>query len=973
MKRIAAAIILLLAIPSACLAAFGIFQTYLPQPAANPNLRQQNFFGLTGSDWSNFTGNYTPGLGNPAVATDDYYHQNGLAGFRPFDLTAADCGATGASIAASRGRYAWAFSADHGQGGDAVWNGSFSFRIGYSNDPGVPPDRANFIYDIGNVAATPTVATITASISNGSGGAGNILAVSAVTGFITNGGAANVSGSGVTTAQITSQSTGTAGSTGNYVIGGAAQFVASQTMTVTQASYFLYYGAQLVCNPDDSTYPFYLYAEGQANSVQHQQGVMKSADLLTWTTPQPTHISLNFNSWSSFQKVRRIGTGNWTSLGYQIGYPQNGNTNARSEWTSTDGLIWAPAPNSSTNMNWCIPASNQSGTSTTCTGNGIKVEQSPDTDQSATISGSPWTLGHLNTLVGGTRIGSQWAGRAPLDADFNVIDSPAQVNVSSAYGGEYPGPSYLQVVNGYVEDGIAHYYAAVGWPISSGLWVQAPFATYSNNGGCAANPVVNGQQGFFQFTGFTSGTTLTVQSLGTGTIQLGSLIYGNGISTTTNNRIVSQISGTPNGVGDYTISSSITVGSGTISGSSCGGLWQQAIDYYTEVVDATAAASAAPVGVRATCAAGTASLTWYNSLPHQNYRVYRGTSAGSQPTLVGDVTGTSTTNVPGSDGVFYYKVVTINGTEQGSRIVSTYCSSSSAFVNAHMARALAAGADASTCDKAWMDTFDAWLVSNSLSNNLLFATMVDFCVAKDGSNVISKIFDMGTTRLPRGGDYTPTTSNTTYNATGINGNPAWVNGTNTAYGYYGGDRAYLNNIRRQTQITFFAAYQKPGTAAANAFVLGQFTNRTQLSHTSGSPGSISCLIYDGTQQKDATATVSGSATDFHTMACTYDGDEWRAWSDATMGSLCSGCDSLAIPSPNLSPADNLTGQIGSANLTSLLISGSETGYYNRSAGAVNATGNTAQFSGGAQIVFDKALTSGQMTSLNTLIRTHYGF
>lgn len=969
MKRLFTA---LLAICALCWGAEARFPRGKPESAINPsNLRQQNFFGLTGTDWTNFTGNYTPGLGNPAVATDDYYHQNGLAGFVPFDLTAPECGATGASIAASRGRYAWAFSADHGQGGDAVWNGSFDFRIGYSNDPGVPPDRALSIYEIqySGVTTAPTIATVTASISNGSGGAGNFLDVSAVTGFITRGGAGRVTGAGVTTASITSQSTGTAGSTGRYVINGAAQFVASQTMTITQIDFGLYYGAQLVCNPDDATYPFYLYSEGAGNNVQHQQGVLKSADLLTWTMPQPTHISLDFNSWSSFQRVRRIGTGNWQSLGFQIGYPQNGSTNARAKWTSTDGLIWSPAPNSSTNMNSCIPSSNQVGTGNSCTGTSVKLEQAEASPESVSVGGTPFGMGRLNSEVGGSRVGSQWAGRAPLDSNYSVINSPSQVNVSSAYGGVYPGPSYLQTVTSFHESGIIHYYAMLGWPISSGLWVQAPYATYSNNGGCAANPTVGGQQGFFQFTGSTSGTTLTVSALGTGTIQLGSLIYGTGLSAAGNVRIVSQINGTPNGVGDYTISTSITLSSRTINGSSCGGLWQQAMDYYTEVIDATAAANAAPVGVRATCAAGTASLTWFNSLPHQNYRIYRGTSAGSQPTLLGDLTGTSTTNVPGSDGVFYYKVVTMNGTEQGSRIVSTYCSSSSAFVNAHMTRALAAGADASTCNKTWMDTFDGWLVSNSLSTNLMFATMVDFCVAKSGS-VITKIFDMGTTRLPRGGDYTPTTSNTTYSATGINSRPAWVNGTTSSYGWYGGNQAYVNNIRRKTQITFFTAYQKPGTGAINSFVLGQFGSRTQQSHTSGAPGSISCLMYDGVNQRDATVAVSGLATDFHTMGCTYDGAEWKAWSDAVAGTAIT---DLVIPRPTLSPADSLTGQIGSDNLVSLLISGSDSGLFNRGAKAPNPTGTFAQYSGAAQIVFDKALTGAQMTSLHNLIRTQYGF
>ena len=941
-------------------AQFAIFQTALP---SNPNLRQENFFGLTGSDWTSFTGNYTPGLGNPAVATDDYYHQNGLSGFRPYDLTAADCGATGASIAASRGRYAWPLAADHGAGVGAVWNGSFNFRMGYSNDPGVPPSRLDTIYLGENPVASPAISTITASISNGSGGAGNVLNVTAYTGLITNAGQATVSGAGVTSATISSQSSGTAGQTGNYVIGGAAQLVASQTMTVSQANYQLYYDISLVCNPDDATNPFYLYAEGQASSVQHQMGVIKSADLLTWTTAAPTHNALNFGTWSSFQRVNRIGAGNWSSTGFQASYPQNGNVFARSTWTSSDASIWAPG---TTNLNWCLPSSSQVGTTTGCTGANRVIEpaQSPDT---ISASGAPWIMGKISTYSGSTRVGDQWVGRAAVDANQSVIDSPSAVNVSSPYGGVYPGPTYLQAVTGYVEDGIAHYYVAKGWPISNGLWVQAPFATYSNNGGCAANPVVNGQAGFFQFTGSTSGTTLTVSALGTGTIQLGSLIYGNGISTTTNNRIVSQINGTPNGVGDYTISSSITVGSGTISGSSCGGLWQQALDYYTEVIDASAAAGAAPVGVRASCASSTATINWYGGvLPTDTMRLYRGTTAGSQTTLVGDFAGTSATDTGMTlDAVTYYKLVYLSsGVEQKNRVVSTYCSASIyPEVNAHMTRALAEGADVTTCNTAMMDTFYGWLTSEGLTNNLMFATMPEFCVAKSGS-VISKVFDMGSTRLPRGGDYTPLTANTTYNATGINGKPAWVNANATDYGYYGGGSSYLNNIRRKTQITLFSLYQKPGTGAYQPFVTGQGTIRMLLQHSSGSPGGINCLLSDATQQKTATATVA-SATAVNSAACTFDGTDWLAYGNAAAGSPQTG---LVIPSPNLNPPDMLTGQIGQANGVFTLMSGSDSGLWNKLTGTYAPNGNAAQSSVRVQMAFDIRLTGAQITSLDALVR-----
>lgn len=105
-----------------------------------------------------------------------------------------------------------------------------------------------------------------------------------------------------------------------------------------------------------------------------------------------------------------------------------------------------------------------------------------------------------------------------------------------------------------------------------------------------------------------------------------------------------------------------------------GGLDDEMVDYYTYVYDATAAASAAPVGVRASCVDGVVTLQWYDALPHQNYRVYRGTDATTQATLIGDVSGLSTTNSPTPGSVYYYKVVTLNSGEQGSRVVSTYVS-----------------------------------------------------------------------------------------------------------------------------------------------------------------------------------------------------------------------------------------------------------------------------------------------------------
>lgn len=338
---------------------------------------------------------------------------------------------------------------------------------------------------------------------------------------------------------------------------------------------------------------------------------------------------------------------------------------------------------------------------------------------------------------------------------------------------------------------------------------------------------------------------------------------------------------------------------------------------------------------------------------------------GSQPTLVGDFTGTSATDTGMTlNAVTYYKLVYLNGgIEQKNRVVSTYCSTSSAFVNAHLTRASAEGADMATCDRTFMDTFDAWLTSNGLTNNLLLATMPEFCVAQS-AGVISRVFDMGTTRLPRGGDYTPLTLNTTYNATGISSKPAWVNGTTTSYGYYGGDSSYLNTIRRKTQITLFSLYQKPGTAAFQPLVIGESAIRLMLQHSSGSPGTINCLLSDATQQKTATATVA-SATAVNSAACTFDGTDWLAYGNASAGSPQTG---LVIPSPNLNPPDMLTGQIGSSNGVYVLMSGTDRGSWNKLTANYSPNGSAALSSVRAQIVFDKALSGAQITSLDAMVR-----
>lgn len=106
-----------------------------------------------------------------------------------------------------------------------------------------------------------------------------------------------------------------------------------------------------------------------------------------------------------------------------------------------------------------------------------------------------------------------------------------------------------------------------------------------------------------------------------------------------------------------------------------GGLNEQYIDCYAYVFDATAAQASAPCGVKVSCAAGVATISWDNVPSGRTYRVKRGTDGTTFGTTVGDVTGTSTTDSPTPGSVYYYQVTSLHGgVEQASRVVSTYVS-----------------------------------------------------------------------------------------------------------------------------------------------------------------------------------------------------------------------------------------------------------------------------------------------------------
>lgn len=320
-----------------------------------------------------------------------------------------------------------------------------------------------------------------------------------------------------------------------------------------------------------------------------------------------------------------------------------------------------------------------------------------------------------------------------------------------------------------------------------------------------------------------------------------------------------------------------------------GGLDHQFIDKLVVRVNDTAARLAAPVGVSVSCAAGTVTIAWKDALPQNTYRVYRGTNATTQATLIGDVTGTSTTDSP-SAGRYWYKVVTLDsGTERGSRALSVYASSSSAFVNEHIDRVLDDGADISTVNRDFLDRADGMLDSVGIRNVLEIMSHPAMGADTTAPGGFLKVYDLGTTRLPRSEDFKARTADTTYDATGVNGGPCWINANTNSWGYWGNLKRG-NTIQMKRQITIIVAYERTQTTDDFTFVgtgpiwdnLIDGNKIIALKHTAGTPGSIEFSLSDETSTKTATVTASGSGMQI--AIGTYDGTSMYAYTGGTAGS-----------------------------------------------------------------------------------------
>lgn len=636
-----------------------------------------------------------------------------------------------------------------------------------------------------------------------------------------------------------------------------------------QTGFFYYHVHKVLYNPDAAGNKFHVYCEAQANSLQHELSLLTTNDFLTYTSVGPVIPTVTFDGWTSFGNPVRRGTGDWFTVAFMDG----SNFKGFALYTSTDGIAWSFD-------HQLTPTTGASAYKNIINGSFMNP-----CGRYVTYQSQDYVL-CIEQLNGGASGEDTYATLVAIDASKNFLASPAPIRLSNAYDQAYPGPTQVQSIGSYLEDGVMHFFV---------------------------------NRGFFS-------------------------------------------SGSSYGLADGTYAQG-------------GGLWQQFTDRYRFIYDAILAADAAPVGVKASCASGVVTLTWDNALPNQTYRVYKGSSSGTQATLVGDVTGTSTTHSPTAGQQWWFKVVTLNaGVEKSSRVVHCYVSSNTVMVNNHVNRVIDDGGDSSKIDFTFLASVDSYLTSNDYYKFLMNWTDARFGIKVDGSGFISKIYCLGTTRLPRGGDYTPTTSdtfpstssNTSYSATSFRGTtPSWVNNAATAHGFFGNGIA--NNFQRKNEITLIAAYQRPsGTGVATLFGYGQFTTGMFLQQDAGSSGNISFTMYQSAFAggSGVTATVAfASATTAKVVAGVFDGSNMTTYLDGTPGTPVS---ASAFTNPTLLNDNVLRGDYETASSTCVaLVSGSQTGRQTLATRAYTMD-NQGLFTGACLAVFEKGLPSGAITAIGAM-------
>jgi hypothetical protein len=681
----------------------------------------------------------------------------------------------------------------------------------------------------------------------------------------------------------------------------------------SQVNYGMYQTPHLVYNPDSAGDKFYIYGESTANGFQHELGLITTSDFLTYTELGPAIPTTAFAGWASFGRPQRLGVNNWVV--YSFGTVNGVSANpipSYYKYTSTDGFAWTP-----------------------------------DYSQ-VVLGGGPFlTVAGQDYMLGLERGTNDYI--SIFSVDSNKLYTGTTTRISTAFGNstgnttDYPGPTYLQDVGCYEEDGIASIYATRGF-----------FSGVNNE--LMDGPYLGNSPTFFDITASITSNVMDVTSIPVGAPPLQ---VGFRLRISSAMIVITSFGTGTGGIGTYNVTATSNRASGTINIASNGGLWQQFVDLYYLTTDASSAANAAPLGVKADCTSGTVTVSWDNVPPGRTYRIYRGTSSATQSTLVGDVTGTSITDTPTLNAQYWYKVVTLNGgVEQKNRVVDVYVSNNSQMVNRHVRRVINDGGDTTKIDMTFLASVDSYLTSNNYYRYLLYWVDARFGVKLDGSGFVSKVYCLGTTRLPRGGDYTPTTSNTfpstssntSYSATSFRGTtPSWVNNASTARGYFGNGRT--NQIQRKNELTLIAAYQRPNTTGIVSFFgTGQFSSGFYLQQASGTSGNVTFAI----ESTPSTAAFA-SGTAAHVAAGVYDGTNLTCILDGVAGTPVDG---TSFTNPTMTKSNALRGDYGSSSYstTMTLMSGTRSGLSTNASKTYNTSDSQGQFTCACLAVFEKGST-----------------
>jgi hypothetical protein len=227
---------------------------------------------------------------------------------------------------------------------------------------------------------------------------------------------------------------------------------------------------------------------------------------------------------------------------------------------------------------------------------------------------------------------------------------------------------------------------------------------------------------------------------------------------------------------------------------------------------------------------------------------------------------------------------------------------------------------------------------------------------------LSKVYCLGSTIHPRGGDWTPATSSTTYSATGWNSLPCWTAATGTAQGYFGSGR--LNNIRRarNSGLTLVGSMQRSHTNAVTLFGYGEFGSSYYLQVGSGSPGAA-VMSFMATADTHATTLANN---DDHIIGGVITQTRVTSYVEGVPGSGANRGATTTL-------TDHLNGQRGSGGSNVFFLGTGSAGLKMSAAESSAArtytfSNNQGQFACRHLIAIRRALSDAQMATLNTRLR-----